>query len=153
LNEYENLTDQDKELLRTLQNICPIVPQPYLEIAKKLGRTEEQIISRLKQLVDSGIIRKFGAKISPRKIGYVSILVASNIPEAEIDSVADIINEYSGVTHNYIREGEPNLWFTLTEPDEDTLNTHLQEIEKRIGKPIIKLPATKIYKIGVKLDI
>jgi hypothetical protein len=57
------------------------------------------------------------------------------------------------VTHNYLREGKPNLWFTLTEPDPETLDENLKRIEKEIGFPLLRLPMTKKYKIGVKLDI
>ena len=114
---------------------------------------EEEVITRIKKLQESGFLRKLGAVINPAKIGYVSLLSAINVPEDRIDAVAEIINSYPGVTHNYIREGEPNLWFTLTEPDMDTLNRKLDEIQERTNIQMIRMPMTRKFKIGVKLAI
>jgi DNA-binding Lrp family transcriptional regulator len=149
----KNLDEKDKIILRAIQEDFALAKKPFQIIGEQLGMEEEEVIGRIKKLRDSGFIRKLGAVISPAKIGYVSLLAAINVPEDSIDSVAEIINSYSGVTHNYIREGEPNLWFTLTEPDSETLNRNLDEIQGRIEARIIKLPMTRKYKIGVKLAI
>jgi DNA-binding Lrp family transcriptional regulator len=151
-----DLDQADRELLRILQHDFPIVPQPYKELAERLGWDEDTVISKMDTLIKNGIIRKFGAKISPRNMGFISTLAAMTIPESQMDFTVKIINSYNGVTHNYLRdvdEGNPNLWFTLTEPDDETLNAHLKQIEEKTGNPVIRLPATKIFKIGVKLDV
>lgn len=150
-----SFTSNDKEMriLAAIQEDFPITKRPFLDIAENLGISEDEVINSIKHLRESGLIRKMGAVINPKKIGYVSLLAAATISEDRIDSVAEIINEYPGVTHNYLREGEPNLWFTLTEPDSETLDVNLKNIEEKIGVPILRLPMTKKYKIGVKLDI
>lgn len=145
--------DRDRELLRVLQEDFPLSSRPFLDAAIRLGWDEQDVLSRLEKLTASGTVRKVGAVLSPKKMGYVSVLAAVDLPDEKVDEVSEIINSYSGVTHNYLREGHPNLWFTLTEPDGATLEKHLGEIEERTGYPIIKLPATKVFKIGVKLDI
>lgn len=147
------LDPKDSALLRTLQEGFPLTDRPFEEIAERMGWTEEEVISGIRILTDSGIIRKLGAVLNPRKMGYVSVLAALDVPEESLDGTASVINEYSSVTHNYQREGSPNLWFTMTEPDQAILEKHLAEIEENIGLPVIRMPVTKMFKIGVKLDI
>jgi DNA-binding Lrp family transcriptional regulator len=143
----------EMRILAAIQEDFPLSKRPFLDIANRLNLSEDEVILSINHLRKSGMIRKMGAVISPKKIGYVSLLAAATVPEDRIDSVADIVNEYPGVTHNYLREGEPNLWFTLTEPDSETLDMNLRRIEEKIGIPLLRLPMTKKYKIGVKLDI
>ncbi|MEE9115491.1 MAG: AsnC family transcriptional regulator [Thermoplasmata archaeon] len=147
------LDPKDSELLRALQEDFPLTERPFAEIAERMGWTEEEVISGIKILTDSGVIRKLGAVLNPRKMGYVSVLAAVDVPDERLDETAAVINGYDSVTHNYQREGDPNLWFTMTEPDSETLEKHLVEIEKSTGLPVIRMPVTKMFKIGVKLDI
>jgi DNA-binding Lrp family transcriptional regulator len=147
------LDPKDSELLRALQEDFPLTERPFAEIAERMGWTEEEVISGIEVLTDSGLIRKLGAVLNPRKMGYVSVLGAVDVPEGRLDETAEVINGYESVTHNYQREGNPNLWFTMTEPDSETLEKHLAEIEENIGLPVIRMPVTKMFKIGVKLDI
>ena len=83
LNKYE-MDAKDNELLRVLQEECPISERPYLEVANKLGWSEDEVISRLRKMIESGMIRKFGAKLAPRKMGYVSTLAAVSIPNDDV---------------------------------------------------------------------
>ena len=147
------LDDKNKKLLRILQEEFPLTEKPFQEIAQKLDLKEEEVIFQIQSLVESKMLRKFGAIINPKKIGYVSLLGAIDVSDDKINKIAEIINEYSGVTHNYLREGHPNIWFTLTEPNKETLNKNLAEIEEKIGLKIMKMPVTKTFKIGVKLAI
>ena len=149
----EHLTEMDRKLLTLLQKEFPLTQRPYYQIAKKLNIPEEEVISRLQYLIKSNIIRKFGAILNARKIGYVSTLAAIDSKDEEIEKIAAIINTYEGVTHNYQREGHPNIWFTLTEPNTELLEKHLSEIEEKTKTKIIKMPMTQVYKIGVKLAI
>jgi len=149
----EGVDEKDKALMNLMQNYFPISAHPYEDIAEKVGLDKDAVISRLKRLNKKGLIRKVGAIVSAREIGFVSILAATKVPENQIEEAAKIINSYRGVTHNYLRSGILNIWFTLTEPNQELLNQHLKEIENKINSKIIRLPAQKIYKIGVKFDI
>lgn len=145
--------DRDRQLLGLAQSGIPLSKRPFEAIASKLGWDETEVISRLERLSESGHIRKFGAVLAPKKMGYVSLLAAIDIPAGAIDRAAEVINAYPGVTHNYIRDTVPNIWFTMTEIDEPTLDANLRHIEERLGSPVIRLPMTRLFKIGVKLDI
>ena len=150
LNE---LNDTDREILRALQSEIPLTSRPFKDIGARAGISEEETIDRIQSMLDQGILRKVGAILAPRKLGYVSTLAAVNAPESEIEKIAELINSHTGVTHNYQREGEPNIWFTITEPDDETLDKNIIEIEQAIGHPVRRMPVERLYKIGVKFDI
>ena len=143
----------DRELLKVLQEDFPLSSTPFIEMAEILGWTEEEILFRIESLINAGIIRKIGAVLAPKKMGYVSLLAAADIPGDRIDEAATVINAYRGVTHNYLREGNPNIWFTMTEPDAHTLENNLAELEEKLGTRLIRMPVTRMFKIGVKIDV
>lgn len=147
------MNEDDRNLLNILQEGIQPVSRPFHDVAEKLNLTEEEILKRLQKLLDSGLVRKFGAIIAPKKMGYVSTLAAASIPEDKIESAVELINSYKGVTHNYEREGDPNVWFTMTEQRFEQIEKNLKEIEEKIGTEILMLPATRTYKIGVKHDL
>jgi DNA-binding Lrp family transcriptional regulator len=146
------MDERDRELLAALQNGLPLTSRPFAVIADLLDWPEEEVVERLDRLVTSGHVRKVGAVINSKKIGAVSTLAAVDVPEDRIEEAAAIINAYPGVTHNYIREGHPNMWFTLTERGPELLEANLSKIERDIGERILRMPATRMFKIGVKYD-
>ncbi|MCK5037712.1 MAG: Lrp/AsnC family transcriptional regulator [Thermoplasmata archaeon] len=148
-----DMTILEQQILNELQKGIEPVPRPFQRIANKLSCTEEDVLAAINDLKEKGLIRKFGAIIAPKKMGYVSTLAAMNVPDDEVDRVSQMINSYHGVTHNYLRDGEPNLWFTMIEKDDEILERNLSQIIERTGLKIIKLPATRTYKIGVRFDI
>ena len=147
------LDDTDRALLRSLQSGISLNQRPFKEIGERAGLSENEAIERIQKLLDKGIIRKIGAIIAPRELDYVSTLAAINAPESEVETIAELINGYKGVTHNYLREGEPNIWFTMTEPDIETMEHNIGKIEKATGLAVRRMPVEKLYKIGVKFDI
>ncbi len=150
-----SLTDTtDRAILNRIQSHFPITPQPYLSIANDLGLTEAEVIERIRRLKENGIIRRIGANFIPNKLGFVSTLCAARVPEDKIDSFADAINRYPGVTHNYQRDHEFNIWFTFIAPSMEEIDNNLQNISRETGiSDIISLPATKTYKIKAKFDL
>ncbi len=143
----------EQKVLKELQKGIEPVTHPYRTIAEKLNCTENDIIKILDDLMQRGLVRKYGAIIAPKKLGYVSTLAAMEVPEAKIEEVGQMVNSFHGVTHNYLRDGEPNLWFTMIEKNDAALDNNLSQINDRTGLEVIKLPARKTYKIGVKFDI
>ena len=110
----DDLDDRDKEMLAVLQEGLPLTSRPFAVIADELDWSEEEVIERLEVLVGSGLVRKVGAVLDSKRIGAVSTLAAVDVPEDRVGEVADLIISYHGVTHNYLREGHPNIWFTMT---------------------------------------
>lgn len=146
--------ETDRKLLRLLQASLPIVSEPYRKLGEDLGISETEVIVRLKLMVNNGIIRRLGGVFDSRKLGYSSVLCAMEVPEERIDEVAEVVNSYTGVTHNYLREDPINMWFTLLAPSGDKLDETLHKIKERTGiQEILTFPAENIYKIRVNFDL
>jgi len=144
----------DRSILNSIQSDFPLTPRPYLAIAEDLGLTEDDVLGRLKRLKKEGIIRRIGGNFVPEKLGFISTLCAARVPEDKIDSFAEIVNRYPGVTHNYQRNNEFNIWFTFIAPSMDEIHENLDRIRLETGiKDIINLPATKVFKIKAQFDL
>ena len=149
-----DLDNIDKQILNDIQWTFPLVDRPFLELAKKYDISEDQVIDRIKKLKQIGIIRQISAIFDTRKLGYKSALVAFAVDKNKIESVANEINKHPGVSHNYERNHEYNLWFTLAVPPYGDMKTDLEKMALLDG--VLKyrvLPTLKMYKIGVKLDM
>lgn len=143
----------DKKLLNLMQNEIPIDKRPFKLLGEKLLLTENEVLVRVNKLKNQGIIRRIGGIFNSRKIGYTSTLCAAKVPENRIDEVAACINDYYEVTHNYLREDEYNMWFTIITNSNENLNNILQEIkEKTALDQIISLPSVKLFKVKVALN-
>lgn len=144
----------DRRILNRLQEDIPFVERPWEVIAAKLKIKEDYLLKRTAFLKKQGIIRRISAIFSPRKISFVSTLVAAKIAPGCIDKVAKRINSYPEVTHNYRRSAEYNLWFTLIAQDTKRIAqiTAGLKQDKNIKK-ISEFPATKIFKINVKFPL
>ena len=130
----QNIMDNtDKKLLDVIQGEFPLTGKPYGDIASLLGTSEDDVILRLKRLKDEGIIRRIGAIFESRKLGYRSTLCAVKVPDQRVDEVARMINEYTEVTHNYLREHNYNIWFTITARSRQELDGIMAEIREKSG--------------------
>ncbi|MFP4145396.1 MAG: AsnC family transcriptional regulator [Phycisphaeraceae bacterium] len=148
----DTLEPVDRELLDLLQQRFPIAPRPWAVLGEALGLPGEAVLNRVKQLKESGLIRQISAIFDTRSLGYHSTLVAGRALEAELDTVGARIGEHPGVTHNYRREAEFNLWFTFAVPPEQDLEAELAKLAERAGLEHYRaLPTERTFAIGVKL--
>jgi len=148
------MDDTDRVILNRIQSDFPITSRPYLAIADDLNLSENDVIKRLVRLKEKKIIRRIGGNFVPEKLGFVSTLCAAKIEEDKIDLFAFIVNRYHGVTHNYQRDNEFNIWFTFIAPSMKEIEENLENISQETGiKEIINLPATKVYKIKAHFDL
>jgi DNA-binding Lrp family transcriptional regulator len=116
--------------------------------------TPEIIKENLKNLKEIGVLRQLSAIFDTRKLGYTSSLVAMEIEDDKLDYVASQINRHPGVSHNYERDHQFNLWFTLAVPPGTDLNAELEKFNVLKGiKKVRMLPTLQLFKIGVKLDM
>ena len=141
-------------LLNMLQNDFPLEPSPYSILAKRLNSTEEEVIERIKQLKEKGVIRRLGGIFDSKSLGYASVLCAMAVPKNQIDEITQVINSYEGVTHNYLRSHRYNIWFTLIGEEERCLQKIIDEIKYRTGiQKIMVLKAVKTFKIKVDFNL
>ena len=148
-----DLDETDKLILNHIQLGFPLISHPFQDIGNKFGISEEEVIRRLERLQDEGAVRKIGPIINRKSVGGTSTLVAVNVPEAKIDETADYINEYSEVSHNYLRPDKYNIWFTVSAPNKERICTILDELRDKTGLEFINLPTKRLFKIGVRFDI
>jgi DNA-binding Lrp family transcriptional regulator len=116
------IDDVDKAILNRIQSDFPITSRPYRTIAEDLGLSEADVLKRVTHLKAAGIIRRIGGNFTPEKLGFVSTLCAAKVPEDKISQFTEVVNRYPGVTHNYRRENEFNIWFTFIATSMDEIN-------------------------------
>ena len=149
-----NLDDIDKTIINRIQSNFPITSRPYLTLAEELNLTEKDVLDRVARLKKAGIIRRIGGNFVPAKLGFVSTLCAARVPVDKVAGFAAVVNRYPGVTHNYQRDNEYNVWFTFISPSMDEIEANLKKIAEETGvSDILNLPATKVFKIKAQFDV
>ena len=144
----------DSAILNRIQSDFPITSRPYRAVADELGLTEKEVLGRVAELKKAGIIRRIGGNFVPGKLGFVSTLCAARVPADKIEHFAKIVNRYPGVTHNYQRDNEYNVWFTFISPSMDEIEANLKKIAAESGvHDILNLPATKVFKLKAQFDV
>lgn len=152
--EQEVLDDFDRKILHLLQYDFPIISNPYGYIGSLMQSTETVVLERVSWLYEQGYIRRLGVSIDSRRLGYVSTLVALKVAEDFVPAVAEVINGFSGVTHNYLREGEYNMWFTAIAPNQKSLEQILHIVREIQGVDVLlTLPAKRVFKVNVKFPM
>ena len=145
-----NLLQQ--QLIDAYQKGLPVCSRPYLEMANRLGSTESEVIGALDELKTSGALSRVGPVFNHKKAG-ASTLAAMAVPEDELAAVAERVNAFEGVNHNYAREHKFNLWFVVTAPDQDQLQTALKAIELNGGYKVMSLPMVKSHFIDLGFKV
>ncbi|WP_273842725.1 AsnC family transcriptional regulator [Rubrobacter calidifluminis] len=146
----------DKEILNLLQRDLPLVREPFAELGAGLGLSDHDVIRRIEALKRTRVIRQISAIFDTRVLGYDSSLVASRIPPEHLREGAKAINSHPGVSHNYERDNEFNLWYTVAVPPDSRLGLEgTVEVLHRISgaEKTRILPTLKLFKIGVTLDM
>lgn len=144
---------QERKLLSLIQSYFPLVSDPYEEIAREIGSSGEEAFAMLTDLRKRGFIRRIGPVFDSYKLGYTSTLCALSVPEEEVDKVADFINSFYNVTHNYLRENTYNIWFTVIAFGNAELQRIISSIEEVADCRVLQLPAIRLFKIKVDFNI
>jgi DNA-binding Lrp family transcriptional regulator len=150
------LDDVDRKLLNLMQGSFPIAPRPYQHVASLAAIPAQEAMDRVQRLLDKRIIRQVTPIFDTRALGYSSMLVAAKVDPEHPHRAAKVINEHPGVSHNYLRNHEFNLWFTLaTEPDSKLgLDGTLDALAREAGAASVRqLPTLKLFKIRMDLEM
>lgn len=144
----------DKKILNILQKEFPITEQPFFVIAEKCGIHEEEVLSRIQRLKAEGVIRRIGAVFAGDKLGRVSTLCAARVPEEKIESFVREVNACKGVTHNYLRNNEYNVWFTVSAVGRKEITSFLSLLQAKTGvADILDMPAIRTFKVNTSFDV
>lgn len=148
------MDEKDREILNEIQSAFPIVSRPYAELGARLGLKEEEVLDRVVKLKKSGVIRRIGANFHSNRLDFTSTLCAARVPEEKLELFVRKVNSYPGVTHNYLRSGNYNIWFTFIARDMISIEKALRDIEAETGiEKILNLPALRLFKIKVDFEI
>ena len=150
------LDDLDRKLLNLLQGRFPLEPRPFLRVAELAEVTEDEVLRRTQRLLDERIIRQVTPIFDTRALGYKSMLVAAKIDPEHPHRAAKVVNAHPGVSHNYLRNHDFNLWFTIaTEPDSKLgLDGTLEVLGAEAGAESIRqLPTLTLFKIRMDLEM
>jgi len=146
----------DKRLLNLMQGRFPLAPRPYARVAQEAGIAQDEALARVQRLLDERIIRQVTPIFDTRALGYRSMLVAAKVDPEHPWRAARVINAHPGVSHNYLRNHEFNIWFTIAvEPDSLLgLDRTLEVLAEEAGATSIRqLPTLKLFKIRMDLEM
>ncbi len=148
LDEFTN------ELLNEVQWRFPLCRRPYAALAERLGATQERVMRALAEAKTAGVLRQLSAIFDTRALGYKSSLVAARVDADRVDQTALKLNEHPGISHNYKRNHDFNLWYTLAVPPGSSFDEHIEVLHRQSEAFSTRvLPTLKLFKIGVKLDM
>ncbi len=150
----EQLDQIDQRLLNEMQDRFPTVPAPFAELAERIGTDERDVLARVGALRASGILRQVSPIFDTKALGYATSLVAMRVPAERLQAAADVVNAHPGVSHNYRRNHEFNMWLTIAVPQGSELRAHVDALHELAGAESTRmLPTLRLFKIGVTLDM
>ncbi|SFB68387.1 DNA-binding transcriptional regulator, Lrp family [Halobiforma haloterrestris] len=150
----EAVDDIDAALIDGYQSGLPLEERPLRPVGDRLGIDEREVVDRIERLLELGVFRRFGAVLNPPVIGS-STLAAIRAPEDEaaFDEVAELVNGYRQVNHNYARDHEWNMWFVVTAASRAERDDVLDEIERRTGCEVLDLPMVTDYYVDLEFPV
>lgn len=144
----------DREVMNILQSDFPLVREPFRVVGERCGIAESEVLARVAELKRKNVVRQIGAIFDTRRLGYTSTLVAMRFADDALDRGAHILNAHPGISHNYARNGDFNLWFTLALPPGKEIRTEVEKLTRLAGAETARiLPTIRFFKIGVNFDM
>ena len=150
------LDETDKRLMNLLQSSFPIDPEPFALVASEAELELDDVLARTQRLLDGRIIREITPIFDTRALGYESMLVAAKVDSEHPQRAAQIVNSHPGVSHNYLRTHEFNLWFTIATPPDSELGLKgtLEALMEETGAESMReLPTLTLFKINMNLEM
>lgn len=142
----------DRRIVNALQGGFPVCAQPYAAVAAQLELTEPVLIERLERLLADGVLSRFGPMYDAQRLGGGLTLAAMSVPESRFDAVAEIVNEFPEVAHNYAREHALNMWFVVATERPERVAEVIGEIERATGLEVHDMPKIDEFFIGLRLE-
>lgn len=143
----------DRKIINTLQKGFPVTERPYQDVSEILGTTESELISRLHTLLDENFLTRFGPMYQVEKLGGAFTLAAMQVPLHRFEAVADFVNSFYEVAHNYQRDHEFNMWFVIATEKKEEIGEVINRIEKLTGIKIYNMPKEQEFFINLQLSV
>lgn len=146
-NDVIIVDETDKKILNTIQKEFPIAGRPFAEIGKNLCLAEKEVLERVIKLKSEGYIRRIGPVLERKKLNYASTLCGVKVHRDILLDFVKELNMHKGVTHNYERDGDLNIWFTITAKKIEDIDAYLAGLEEKYELKIYRFPERKVFKI------
>ena len=146
----------NRRILRELQDDFPLEEKPYEIVADRLHISTEDLWKRIEQMLDEGVIRRIGASIDSRKLGFSSTLAAVSVESECVDRAAEIIGRFHEVTHSYLRNDSFNIWFTIIAVDQKRIEEILELIRESLSleeSKVLNLPVKQLFKLDARFRV
>lgn len=143
----------DRSIINTLQGGLPVCARPYLEAAQRIGIAEDELLTRLARLRERGVLTRIGPMFQIEKMGGAFTLAALRAPESEFDRVAQQVNAFPEIAHNYARDHELNMWFVIATETPDEIDRVIGRIEDETGCKVFNFPKSREYFVEMKLKV
>ena len=147
------MNESRRAVINALQGGFPVCERPFMAAGEVLGLTEEELIAIIRDLLTEGLLSRFGPMYHAERLGGALSLVAMKIPEADFDRVAEQVNAFPEVAHNYARDHALNLWFVLATEKPERKDAVLLAIEAETGYPVHDMPKLAEYFVGLRLEV
>ncbi len=147
------MDDIDRSILNRLQGGFPICERPYQAAAEQLGIGENELIQRLELMLENRQLSRFGPMYHAERLGGGLSLCAMCVPEKQFEQIAEKVNAFREVAHNYARDHAFNMWFVLATETPERIDEVVAEIEKVTGYRVYNLPKKDEYFVGLKFEV
>ncbi len=147
------MDDIDRKIINHLQGGFPVCERPFREAADELGLEEDQLIRRIGRLLEEGYLSRFGPMYHAEKLGGGLSLCTMAVPEDKFEQVAEQVNAFPEVAHNYARDHKLNMWFVLATETPERIDQVLEEIETATGYRVYNLPKKEEYYVGLRFEL
>lgn len=141
----------DRAIVNALQEGFPLTPRPFADVGKPLGLTEDELIARIQNLREEGVITRFGPFFDAEAMGGAFCLCAIAVPRARFEDVVTLVNAHPEVAHNYERSHRLNMWFVLATDTPEGIEKTARAIERETGLRVLRFPKLKEFFIGFRV--
>ncbi len=146
------LEDRDRAIVNALQGGFPITDEPFAEAGRELGMDGAEVIERIARMMEDGILNRFGPIYNAEKLGGAVTLAAIAVPEADFEAVAETVNAFPEVAHNYARDHDFNMWFVVSTDDAGRIAGVIAEIERATGLEVHEMPKIEEFHVGLRFE-
>lgn len=143
----------NRAIVNELQGGFPLSERPYAAVAERLGTSEDELLRRLDALLADGTLSRFGPMYHAERLGGALTLAAMQVPAADIDRVAALVNAHPEVAHNYAREHDLNMWFVLATETPERIGEVIADIERETGLKVYNMPKLEEFYVGLRFDV
>jgi DNA-binding Lrp family transcriptional regulator len=143
----------DARLVNTLQAGLPVCARPFDAVAATLDVPVDEVLSRLQRLLDDKVLTRFGPMFNAEKLGGALSLCALQVPAERYDEIAELVNAFPEVAHNYERDHQLNMWFVVATERPEQAGEVIREIEQASGCTVYDMPKQEEFYIGLQLTV